>query len=92
MTPVSTRQAATVIGAEGAPMSEIVEGQRYWKRGDHRHVWIVDAVLQRKDGDGHFAIMVAEHGEGEEEVDLDRLRDRSIYTCIPDDPHRVPEE
>lgn len=73
-------------------MSEIVEGQRFWKHGDHEHVWVVDAVVPSKTGSGHYAIMVADHGAAEEEVDLDRLRDRSIYTRVPDDPHLVAEE
>ncbi|RDD61044.1 hypothetical protein [Ferruginivarius sediminum] len=73
-------------------MTDIVQGQRFWKHGDHRHVWIVDAVLSRPDGEGQYAILVAEHGDAEEEVDMERLRDRAYYTRVPEDPHLVSEE
>ncbi len=71
-------------------MTETLERRRFWKRGDHTHVWIVDAVVvPRRDDRGPYAILVSEHGTAEEEVELDRLHDRRLYTPVPDDPHRV---
>ena len=29
-------------------MTVVREGQRYWKHGDHSHVWIVDAIGQER--------------------------------------------
>lgn len=72
-------------------MTQVFEGQRFWKRGDHRHVWVVDAVLPRRAGGGRYALLVAEHGDAEEEVDLDHLLDRQIYTPLPEDPHHLDE-
>lgn len=73
-------------------MTDVVEGQRFWKHGDHRHVWVVDAVLPRGDGTGHDVVLVAEHEHAVEEVSIDRLRDRSYFIRVPDDPHLVSED
>ncbi len=70
-------------------MTTVFEGQRFWKHGNHRHVWVVDAVLPKAEGSGHYALLVAEDGHASEEVDLDQLLDRNLYTRVPEDPHRV---
>lgn len=72
-------------------MIAVTEGQRYWKRGDQRHVWVVDAVVEGRDK-RHYAVLVAEHGGAEEEVDLTHLRNRALYTPVPDDPSLVRED
>jgi len=60
-------------------MSGVREGQRFRKRGDHRHIWVIDAIVQRKDRPGHYAILVSEDGNSEEEVDLALLADVNLY-------------
>lgn len=63
-------------------MTVVREGQRYWKHGDHAHVWIVDAIV-RDDGQRQpFAILVSEKGEEVEDVDLSHLEDRNQYTPV----------
>lgn len=73
-------------------MSEAFESRRFWKRGDHTHVWVVDAVVPRRGGARAYAILVSEPPTAEEEVDLDRLQDRRLYTPVPDDPRRAKED
>ncbi len=73
-------------------MDSVIEGQRYWKRGDHVHTWIVDAVVPATEERAHYAILVAENGELVEEIDIAHLLDRHAYTPIPDEPHRVAPE
>lgn len=70
-------------------MTEILEGQRFWKHGDHRHVWVVESVVRSADGSRHALVLADEHGRAHEEVELDRLSDRALYTPVPEDPHRV---
>ena len=57
-------------------------GQRFWKHGDHRHVWIVDAVEPEKNGRPPFAILVSEDGQSTEDVDLSHLEDPAQYTKV----------
>lgn len=64
-------------------MSGIEEGQRYLKRGNHRHVWVVDAIIQRRDRPGYYALLVSEDGTSEEEVDIASLADRNLYQPVP---------
>jgi len=60
-------------------MTAIREGQRFWKHGNHRHVWIVDAVVSEKPGRPAFAVLVSEDGTASEDVDIDHLCDRNLY-------------
>ena len=60
-------------------MLGVREGQRFRKRGDHRHIWVIDAIVQRKVRPGHYAILVSEDGNSEEEVDLALLADVNLY-------------
>jgi hypothetical protein len=64
-------------------MIEILEGQKFWKVGNHKHVWVVDAVEPEKDGRPAFAILVSEDGLSTEDVDLSHLKDRNLYTPVP---------
>ena len=63
-------------------MSGVGEGQRFRKRGDHRHIWVIDAIVQRKDRPGHYAILVSDDGNSEEEVDLALLADVNLYQPV----------
>ncbi len=51
-------------------MTDILEGQRFWKRGDHSHVWVVDAIVPAENGHPPFAVLVNEDGRVTEDVDL----------------------
>lgn len=73
-------------------MTSVYEGQRFWKRGNHRHTWVVDAVVARTDGSGHDALLISEDGNASEEVDVEVLADRGRYTRVPEDAHRVEPE
>ena len=64
-------------------MTEILEGQRYWKVGDHTHVWIVDAVEPEKAGRPAFAILVSEDRHATEDVDLSHLKNPNLYSPVP---------
>ena len=55
-------------------------GQRFWKHGDHRHVWIVDAVEPGDKERPPFVILVSEDGRATEDVDLSHLEDPEQYT------------
>ena len=45
-------------------MTTILEGQRFWKRGDHSHVWIVDAIVPAKDHRPAFAVLISKANAG----------------------------
>ena len=64
-------------------MTEILEGKKYWKAGDHTHVWIVDAVEPETSERPASAILVSEDGLNSEDVDLSHLRNPSLYTPVP---------
>jgi len=64
-------------------MTSVLEGKKFWKTGDHGHVWVVDAVLPKKDGQGHYAILVSEDGITCEDVDLSHLENPENYTAVP---------
>ena len=66
-------------------MTEILVGQRYWKVGDHRHVWVVDAVEPVTGNRPAFAIMVSEDGLNAEDVDLSHLSNPNLFTPVPQD-------
>ena len=51
-------------------MTGILEGQRFWKRGDHSHVWVVDAIVPAENGHPPIAVLVNEDGRVTEDVDL----------------------
>lgn len=64
-------------------MTTVLEGQRYWKVGDHTHVWVVDAVVAGKGGRPAFAVLVSEDGRSTEDVDLTHLENPNLYTRAP---------
>jgi hypothetical protein len=63
-------------------MTEIPEGQKFWKVGDHRHVWVVDAVEPKSPGRPAFAILVSEDGTATEDVDLSHLQNPNLYSPV----------
>ena len=63
-------------------MKEILEGQKYWKAGDHRHVWIVEAVEPETGSRPAFAILVSADGTATEDVDLSHLQNSDLYTPV----------
>ncbi len=63
-------------------MTGILEGQRFWKRGDHRHVWVVDAIVPAENGHPPFAVLVNEDGRVTEDVDLSHLENPNLYTPV----------
>jgi hypothetical protein len=64
-------------------MTAILEGQKYWKVGDHTHVWVVDAVVPGKAGRLTFAVLVSEDASSTEDVDLTHLENPNLYTRVP---------
>jgi hypothetical protein len=64
-------------------MTTILEGQRFWKHGDHSHVWVVDAIVPAKDHRPAFAVLVSEEGRASEDVDLSHLANPNLYTPVP---------
>ena len=64
-------------------MKEILEGQKYWMAGDHRHVWVVKAVEPEISGRAAFAILVSEDGTATEDIDLSHLQNSDLYTPVP---------
>lgn len=66
-------------------MLGIMEGQRYWKVGDHKHVWVVDAILPRKNGTNHYVVLVSEDGMETEDVDLSHIANPELFIRIPDE-------
>ncbi len=65
-------------------MTDVLEGQKYWKFGDRRHVWVVDAVEPEKAGRAAFAILVSEDGQSCEDVLLSHLKNPNLYSPVPD--------
>ncbi len=63
-------------------MTGILEGQRFWKRGDHNHVWVVDAIVPGENGRPSFAVLVSEDGRASEDVDLSHLENPNLYTPV----------
>ena len=61
-------------------MTAVREGQRYWKHGDHTHLWIVDAIVRDDGKRSPFAILVSEDGLEVEDVEVSHLEDRNQYT------------
>ena len=63
-------------------MTDILVGQKYWKVGDHRHVWVVDGVEAGTKERPDFVVLVSEDGLNSEDVDLSHLKNRSLYTPV----------
>ncbi len=63
-------------------MTGILEGQRFWKHGDHSHVWGVDAIVPAENGHPPFAVLVNEDGRVAEDVDLSHLENPNLYTPV----------
>jgi hypothetical protein len=63
-------------------MTGILEGQRFWKRGDHAHVWVVDAIVPAENGHPPFAVLVNQGGRVTEDVDLSHLENPNLYTPV----------
>jgi hypothetical protein len=64
-------------------MTTVLEGQAYWKAGDHVHVWVVDAVVPARAGQPAFAVLVSKDGRRTEDVDLTHLDNPNLYTRVP---------
>jgi hypothetical protein len=63
-------------------MTGILEGQRFWKHGDHTHVWVVDAIVPARNGRLPFAVLVNEDGQVSEDVDVSHLENPDLYTPV----------
>ncbi len=63
-------------------MTGILEGQRFWKHGDHSHVWVVDAIVPAESGHPPFAVLVNEDGRVAEDVDLSHLENPNLYMPV----------
>lgn len=61
-------------------MTGILESQRFWKRGGHSHVWVVDAIIPAKSGHPAVAVLVNEDGRVTEDVDLSHSENPNLYT------------
>ena len=57
-------------------------GRRYWKVGDHAHVWVVEAIEPGKAGQAPFAILVTSDGANSEDVELSHLSNSDLYTPL----------
>lgn len=64
-------------------MTTVLEGQKFWKTGDHSHVWVVDAVLHTPADREPFAILVSEDGKAAEDVVLSHLENPELYRPVP---------
>ncbi len=64
-------------------MSTILEGQRFWKHGDHNPIWAVDVIFPTKDHRPAFAVLISEPGGASEDVDLSHLENPELYTQVP---------
>ena len=61
-------------------MDHRLEGRKFWRAGDHRHVWVVDAVITGRAERPDFAILVSQDGSSVDEVDLSHLENPNLYT------------
>ena len=68
-------------------MSHGLEGQRFWKAGDHKHVWLVDAVVDASDHGPAFAVLVCEDLDASADVDLSHLENPELYVSVPSGHH-----
>ena len=57
-------------------------GEKFWKVGDRRHVWVVDAIIAETPGAPALAVLVSEDGQSAEEVDLAHLVDPEQYLPV----------
>ena len=64
-------------------MTTVLEGQKYWKAGDHTHIWVVDAVLHAPADREPYVVLVSEDGTAAEDVDLSHLQNRELYLPVP---------
>ncbi len=64
-------------------MTTVLEGQKYWKTGDHRHVWTVDAVLHAPTDREPYVVLVSADGTAAEDVDLSHLQNPELYRLVP---------
>lgn len=58
-------------------------GRRFAKVGDHKHVWVVEAVESGSVNRAPFAILVSEDRRAVEDVDLSHLDDPDAYSPLP---------
>jgi hypothetical protein len=63
-------------------MTTVLEGQKYWKVGDHTHVWVVDAVIPAEANRPAFAVLVSQDARSTEDVDLTHLENPNLYTRV----------
>ena len=64
-------------------MADKLKGRRFWKVGNRRHVWIVDAFITDDHERAPFAVLVSEDRQSTEDVDLSHLLDTGIYLPAP---------
>jgi len=64
-------------------MTTVVEGQKFWKTGDHTHVWVVDAVLHNPADREPYVILISEDKTAAEDVDLSHLDNPELYRPVP---------
>jgi hypothetical protein len=54
-------------------------GARYWKTGDRKHSWVVDALIPSDGGRSAVVVLISEGGACVEEVELSHLKDPEQY-------------
>jgi len=64
-------------------MTTVLEGQKYWKTGDHSHVWVVDAVLHNPTDREPYVVLVSADGTAAEDVDLSHIQNPELYSLVP---------
>lgn len=64
-------------------MTTVLEGQKYWKTGDHTHIWVVDAVLHAPADRAPYVILISEDNGAAEDVDLLHLQNPELYRPVP---------
>jgi hypothetical protein len=68
-------------------MTHHLEGQHFWKVGNHKHVWVVDTVIEASAHKPAFAVLVCEDLDASEDVDLSHLENPEVYTPVPPGHH-----
>jgi len=57
-------------------------GDRFWKLGDRKHIWVVDALIPAADRRNAFVVLISEDECASEEVELSHLKDSEQYMQI----------
>ena len=59
--------------------SGVSMGARYWKTGDRKHSWVVDALIPSDGGRSAVVVLMSEDGACVEEVELSHLKGPEQY-------------